>query len=106
LSSFGYFLSHEAEDPQSLVFGEMYGFNGFASCRQLIDDRNVEVAIQGHGQSPWYRCSGHDQHVRRNAVFAPELGTLFYAEAMLFVDDDEAYIFEFDLIFNEGVCSY
>ena len=34
-------------------------------ARHLIDDRHIEIAVNGHGQRARNRRRGHDQHVRR-----------------------------------------
>ena len=80
--------------------------DGLPTGRQLVDDRYVEVAIDGHGKRTGYRGCRHDQHVGRNGVFLPQLGTLRHAEAVLFVDDNHAEVLEDDLLFEQGMSSY
>ena len=83
------------------------GCHRLASRRQLVNDRDVQVAIDRHGQRPgdWGGC--HDQHMgRRRAVLAPQAGTLRHAKAVLLVDDGEAKIMELHRVLDEGMGAY
>ena len=82
------------------------GDHGFAPRRQLVDDGDVEVAVDGHGQGAGYGRGGHHQHVRRPDVLGPELGPLRHAEAVLLVDDGEAEVGEYHCVFDQRVGAY
>lgn len=60
-----------------------------------IDDRYVEIAINGHGQSPGNGGGSHDQNVWRNFIFSPKPSPLLYPEPMLLIDDDKTQIRKF-----------
>lgn len=81
------------------------GLYGFPAWRQFVDDGDVEVAVDGHGERPGYGRGRHDEDVRRILAFAPEPGTLCHAEAVLFVDDGHAEAVELHFVFEEGVCA-
>ncbi len=85
-----------------LIGGEVLRQNLFAAGGKFVDGGNVEVAVDGHGEGAGDGGCGHDEDVGGNA-FLHEAETLHDAEAMLFVDDDEAEFLEFDILFNEGV---
>src|SRR6478735_8436153 len=80
----------------------MYSLYRLTSSRQLINDREVKVSIQGHGQCTRDRRSGHHQYVRWNmGVLTPELSTLRYTEAMLFINYYQTKVFEFYFFFQQ-----
>ena len=68
----------------------MLGDHGFATRWQLVDDRDVEVAIECHRQGAGNRCCRHNEHMWRVGTLAPQLGTLGHTEAVLFVDNDHS----------------
>jgi len=60
-----------------------------AAGRQLVDDRGVEVGVEGHGQRARDGRGGHDQLVRRlRAVVAlgAQRQALVHTETVLLVD--------------------
>ena len=84
----------------------MNGGYRFPSRRQLVNDRNIQIAIQRHRQCTRNRCGGHHQHVRRLYIFRPEAGTLCHSEAVLFVNNDQSQRREVHRIFNDRVRTY
>ena len=105
LASQGDLVAHELVERIALVLAELPGDDGLPSGRHLVDDGDVEVAVQGHRQGAGDRRRGHDEDVRGNAVrpFGPEAGTLVHAETVLLVDDGEAEAPEDDVVLDEGV---
>ena len=73
--------------------------------RHLVDDRDIQVAVQGHGQGARDRCRRHHQDVRRPAAGAlrPQAGALVHAETVLLVDDGQAERLEDDRVFQQGM---
>ena len=77
-----------------------------ASRRQLIDDRDVEIGIGGHGQRARNRRRRHDElmgnaAVRLALLLQPQ--ALLHAEAMLLVDDDQGELCEIDALLKQRV---
>ena len=66
-----------------------------ASRRHLVDDRHVEVAVDGEGERARDRRRRHDQHVRI-ASLLPKRRPLHHAEAVLLVDDRQPEAVEAD----------
>ena len=77
--------------------------NRLAPGRQLVDNRHIEVAIQGHGQGTGYRRGRHHQHMRRIAVFSPQTGALSHTETMLLVYHDHAQRLKKHRVFQHGM---
>ena len=103
LSSLAQLLPHEVVHGLAVALVAHEGGDGFASRGEFVDDAHVEVAIDGHGQCAWDGCGGHHQHMGRHHVFAPQLGTLRHAEAVLLVDDGKAEVVELDGVLDERV---
>ena len=78
------------------------GYNGAAAGGEFVDEGDVEVAVDGHGEGAGNGGRGHDQHVGGGAL-ADEAVALLDAEFMLFVDDGEAEVGEFGVAVEEGV---
>ena len=101
-------LDHLCAPP----FGQQLGDHGCASRRQLVDHRDVEVGIEGHGQRARDRCRAHHQLVRQRHAFvaqgpfAREGQTLLDAKAMLLVDNGQAKALEHHLVLEQGVCAH
>ena len=62
--------------------------DGRATCRQSSNCRDIEVAEHRHRDCSWNRSGSENEDVRR-IPFALESVALLYAEAVLFVYDDE-----------------
>ena len=101
-------LADEVPDFGGAGLGHAAGGDGPASGWELVDDAGVEVAVDGEGESAGDGRCCHDENIGfgRFAVgagFAHEFEALLHAEAVLFVDDDEAEVGELDFFFNESV---
>ena len=70
---------------------------------QLVEDRQVEVPVEGLGQRPGDRRRGREQEMRIEALLA-QGRPLPHAEPMLLVDHGETQPLERDALDDEGVC--
>src|SRR5262249_22626661 len=84
------------------VFAAHVRRNGRAAGRHFVDDRDFEVAVNGHRKAARDRRSRHYQDVGVDAA-PSKLGALQHAEAMLFVDHREAELSELNRILNQRV---
>lgn len=99
----------------AFVWRDNFCHDRFSSGRHLIEESEVEVAIHGESERPRDGCGGHGEEVGDGffqfpfgffviyfifasafIFFAHELGALVRSEAVLFVDDGQGEIFEFD----------
>ena len=86
-------------DPiRRVVFGE----DGLAAGRKLVDDGDVEVAIEGHGEGAGDGGRGHHEDIGGDAL-ARKAEALEDAETVLLVDDGEAEALELDVLFEDRV---
>ena len=65
--------------------------NRCAAGRHLVEEREVEVAVECQGQGARDRCGRHDEHVGVG-LLRGEFGALAHAEFVLLVDDNESGI--------------
>ncbi len=83
------------------------GLDGGTTRRHLIDDGQVQVAVQGQGQGTRDGRGSHYQQVgdgRR--AFLAQGSALAHAEAVLLVDDGEAEVSKLDSRLDDGVRSH
>ncbi len=106
LSSFFYFIFDEPKDLQAIAIESVHRFNGFSARRQLIDHRNIQVAVQAHGQGSRDRSGRHHQYVGGRLVFVPKLGALCHTKSVLFVHNGQTKVFKLHLILQHGVGAY
>src|SRR5205823_5506447 len=94
-----------ADDKGLPTFGDLVGYgdigffaigtrapardNFLATRKKLINDRDIQVTIQGQGQRAWDGCGRHNQHMGVIAFLAQGIA-LFYAEAVLLINDDQS----------------
>src|SRR4029077_9870784 len=81
-------------------------FDGRAAGRELVEDGNVEIAIESERERARDGRGGEDENVGRVAVrcgFVHQALALEDAEAVLFIDGDEAEARELDIVFDERV---
>ena len=78
------------------------GLDGLAVLRRLLDGGHVAQAGEGHVERARDRCGREGQTVDLPAHFL-ELFLVADAEALLLVDDDEAEIFEFNVLLQQAV---
>ena len=97
-------LAHEIPDIFGTLAGNTTGDDGRAAGRQLVEDADVEIAIEREREGARNGRGGHDQHVGLRLVrLLHQLEALQNAEAVLLVDDDEAEPIELDFFFDQGV---
>ena len=73
-----------------------------ASGRFFVEQGNVKVTVNRHGQGARDGRGGHDEHIGHDAA-ADECGTLGHAELVLLVDYDEPEVVEKLIIVEQGV---
>ena len=76
-------------DSGALVLADDDRLDRRASRRQFVDDRDVQIAVDGHGERARDGRGRHHEHVGVEAALA-QGRALQDAEAVLLVDDDEA----------------
>ena len=86
----------------TFLWTEDEGLDRLTACGHFVHDGEVEVAVEGEGQRARDRGGGHHQQVGRRA-FVAERGTLFDAETMLLVNDDQLQILECHGVFDQRV---
>ena len=97
-----HFLAHKVKSPLSLSLIEEPRLDGGAARRKLVNDREVEVAVERQGESARNRRRGHHQDVRRDSL-ADQPVALHHSETVLLVHDDQAQPGELHVLFDQGV---
>jgi hypothetical protein len=104
LAALGDLFAHELPDFGGALFGGAAGDDGRAAGRHLVDDADVEVAVEGERERARDGRRGHGRG-RRGSTTLPsasgllhQLEALLHAEAVLLVDDDEAEVGEVGLV--------
>ena len=80
--------------------------DGSAAGRKFVEDGNFEIAVESERKGARNGSSSRDEDVRRVTVpggFVHEALALEDAEAVLFVDGNEAEAMELDVVFDQGV---
>ena len=104
LTAFLQLLAHKLVHLETVRFMLQDRGNRFASRRQFINDRYVQIAIDRHRQCPRNgRCRHHEYMRRRGAVFAPQSGSLSHTKAVLLVDDSQSQVAELHRVLDEGM---
>ena len=114
------FLDHGADDKSlatlcNLVGDEGICFGAAIACTpaaddlqatggHLVNDRDIQVAIQGECQGAWNRRGRHDQHVGMVAFLAQGIA-LLYAKAVLFINDNQPKSLKTHIFLDEGMCA-
>ncbi len=108
-------FADELPDFSGAGVGGSAGDDGGASGGHLVDDGEIEIAVEGEGEGArdWGCGHGEDVGIGGDACrisFAAlacglfhQLESLLHAEAVLLVDDDEAEVAEVDLVLLQGV---
>ena len=92
----------KAVDALDAILGNVLGRDGLSSRRHFVDHGDIQVAINRERQRARNGRSGHHQNIRGVALGRQPL-PLHDAEAMLFVDDREAQLLPFDILFDQSV---
>src|SRR5437773_12461122 len=102
----GDFAAEKFPDAGEMLYGGHARGDGRAAGRELVEDGNVEVAIQGERQGARDGRSSQDEDMRGVTLrrcFIHQPLALQNAEAVLLVNGDEAQAGEFDAVFNQRV---
>ena len=74
--------------PIHLALTLVVGLDRLAPGWELVDDGDIEIAIEGHGERTWDRRSAHDEDVWVDLLaLLPQPRALHDTEAVLLVDD-------------------
>ena len=98
-------LVQKAVHVAALFAGDEPRFDGLAARRQLVQHRNIQVAVHEQPQRARDGRGAHDQQVRALCL-ARQQAALPHAEAVLLVHDGEAEIFKFHGVGQNGVRTY
>ncbi len=102
------FAADAAPNAREMALGGEVRFDGRAAGRQLVENGDVEVAVERERESARDGRCGENKHVRGVAVgggFVHETLALQHAEAVLFVDGHEAEACKLHAFFDQGVCA-
>src|ERR1700730_11461164 len=100
------FAADAAPNAGKMRLGSEVRFDGCAAGRELVENRDIKIAVEGERKRARNGRGGEDENVRRVAVgcgFVHQAFALEDTEAMLLVDSDETEAGELDIVFNEGV---
>ena len=103
LTAFLNLFPHELVHAFPAVVKLMNGLDRLSAGRQFINDRHIQVAIQGHGQRTGNRGGCHNKHMRRTGILSPQFGPLGYSKTVLFVNHHQTQGREVDGVFNHGM---
>jgi hypothetical protein len=102
LATFGELGFDEIRDVFLFRFGAEGGDDFSPTRRFFIEQRDIEVTVDRHGQSARNGRCGHDEDIGQRAV-ANERRALDDTEFVLFIDDDQAEVGEKFGIVKQGV---
>ena len=91
LPPFVYKLFNEAVQPLTIAFIHGEGVHLLPARRQLVDDGDVQVAVDDEGERPGDGGGGHDEDVGRFALLR-QRAALVHAEAVLLIRDHQRQI--------------
>src|SRR5699024_9228573 len=80
-------------------------FDRLSAAGQPLDDRDVEIAVNGHGQRAGNGRSRHHQHMRM-VSFLQDFSPLFYTKAMLLVNDCKPQFVKGNFFLNNCMRGY
>ena len=92
----------EAVEPFAVRARDREGVHPLPAGRELVYERDVEVAVDDKREGARYGRRAHDQHMGPLAL-GLERGALRHAEAVLLVGDDEAQALELHALAYERV---
>ena len=102
-------LAQEGVHLCAALDGVVDGLHGLTSRGKLVDDGDLEIAIDGHCQGAGDRCRGHDEDVGRTIRhrisvsgdapgLAPKFCPLCYAEAVLLINHHKSQVLPLHVI--------
>ena len=83
----------------------MVGADRLTTRRQLVNYRDIQIAIECHGKGSGYGCGCHHKDVWRLLILCPEACSLLHTETVLLVDYHIAKICELHTILDQGMCA-
>ena len=89
------------EEVRLVLGGDDVAGDRRTAGRELVEDGGLQVAEDGHRDRARDGGGRHDQQVRRLLALAAQRVALLDAEAVLFVDDDQAEVVELDLVLDQ-----
>ena len=76
--------------------------NGLPTGGELVDDRDIQIAIEGEGKRARYGGCRHHQHVRVIALLAQQVA-LLHAKAVLLIDNNQSEPLKMDIFLDQRV---
>ena len=104
LAPHGELIPDEGIDLPPLRLAEQQGADGEPPRRKAVDNRDVQIPIDRHGQRPWNRRRRQDQHIGSIAFLDQSL-PLQDTEFLLLVDDRQPKPSEANPLLDKGVCA-
>ena len=103
LPALGYLVPDKIVHGVAFAFSYAQRLDRLAARGHFVNDGNVQVSVQGHGQGARNGRGGHYQHMRRNALpaFVPEAGALLHAKTVLLIHDGQSQCPEMHGVFYE-----
>src|SRR5439155_3077714 len=92
----------KAVDLLDAVGGCVFGDDRLAAGRKLVDDRDIEVAVQREREGAGDGSRGHHQYVGMPTLLQ-QPQALQHAKAVLLVDNGQAEAPEFDIFLQQGM---
>ena len=102
LAALGHLVADEGPDLGQAVARADEGLDAPAPGWQLVNDRDVQLAIEGQAERARDGGGGHDQQMRV-AALAHELLALRHAELVLLVNDHQAEVGQLEAGSEQGV---
>ena len=103
LTALTYLVADAVIKRRQTAVENMLSDNGFTTWRQLVNDADVEVTIEGHGQCSGNRRSRHHKDMWRVRALAPQLSALSHTKAVLLINDDHAEAGKLHGVLNDGM---
>ena len=105
LMSLFQFASNHFVNALGVALHDMDGSDWRPTGGHLINDGEIEIAVQRHSQCPGNRSCRHNERI---GIFTlcHELQALDYTKTVLLVDDDHPEVSEKRALFKKRVCSY
>ena len=90
-------------DAVTVIVEHVDGVDGFTTRWEFVDDADIQITIEGHGQGTWDGSGGHHENVRRHSTLLPHLGPLCHTKAVLLVDDGQSKAREDHVVLDDGM---
>ena len=94
LVAFGGMLADEGIDAGTHILAHQEGVNRLTAGGELVQNRNIQVAIHDERQGAGNGCGRHDQHMGA-AALGRQLGALGNTKAVLLVGNDQVQVVEY-----------